>query len=204
MYNSPCISCKKPMNGGVYRKSNECPHCSMLQDSGVLAKGKARPKALAKRPTAEVRSKPSAPSKKASPSPTKKTQQPTQAPKPSLKQAPKKTSDDELAAALAAHRAALAVKKRKAAATSHVLATARNTQQTPNQLKPKQQSPATKPVNRSVTPKSRPKSTTSSQGNVQKRPAERVATGGVNSKTRAEIALNAINKAVSAEKKRSS
>lgn len=196
------------MNGGVYRKSNECPHCSMLQDSGVLAKGKARPKAL----TAEVRSKPSAPTKKASPSPTQKTRQPTQASKPSLKQAPKpvakqapkKTTDDELAAALAAHRAALAVKKRKAAAASHALATARNTQQTPNQLKAKQQSPATKPVNRSVTPKSRPKSATSLQGNVQKRPTERVATGGVNSKTRSEIALNAINKAVSAEKKRSS
>lgn len=33
MKNKPCVSCTKPLNGGVYKRPNECPHCSALQNS---------------------------------------------------------------------------------------------------------------------------------------------------------------------------
>ncbi|MFL0801480.1 MAG: YbjQ family protein [Agarilytica sp.] len=35
MINKPCVSCNKPMNGGVYRKPNQCPHCLSLQDESL-------------------------------------------------------------------------------------------------------------------------------------------------------------------------
>ncbi len=35
MINKSCVSCSKPMNGGVYRKPNQCPHCLSLQDESL-------------------------------------------------------------------------------------------------------------------------------------------------------------------------
>ncbi len=35
MINKSCVSCNKPMNGGVYRKPNQCPHCLSLQDESL-------------------------------------------------------------------------------------------------------------------------------------------------------------------------
>lgn len=40
MNNDPCVKCKKPLNGGVYRKPNLCPHCFSIQDETLTAKGK--------------------------------------------------------------------------------------------------------------------------------------------------------------------
>lgn len=40
MINSVCVSCHQPMNGGVYRKPNQCPHCSTLQDDKRTAANK--------------------------------------------------------------------------------------------------------------------------------------------------------------------
>lgn len=40
MINSACISCQQPMNGGVYRKPNQCPHCLTLQDENRTAANK--------------------------------------------------------------------------------------------------------------------------------------------------------------------
>lgn len=40
MINKACVNCKKPMNGGVYRKSNQCPHCFGLQNKTRSADNK--------------------------------------------------------------------------------------------------------------------------------------------------------------------
>ncbi|WP_370979375.1 heavy metal-binding domain-containing protein [Agaribacterium sp. ZY112] len=37
MLNKPCLSCQKPLNGGVYRKPNMCPWCGELQDGSQSA-----------------------------------------------------------------------------------------------------------------------------------------------------------------------
>ncbi len=42
MINKPCVKCKKPMNGGVYRKPNQCPHCFALQDTTRSADNKRK------------------------------------------------------------------------------------------------------------------------------------------------------------------
>ncbi|WP_096085051.1 heavy metal-binding domain-containing protein [Agaribacterium haliotis] len=41
MLNKTCVSCHKPMNGGVYRKPNMCPWCGELQDPSLTSSGKA-------------------------------------------------------------------------------------------------------------------------------------------------------------------
>ncbi len=38
--NKNCVSCQQPMNGGVYRKPNQCPHCLTLQDHAKSADNK--------------------------------------------------------------------------------------------------------------------------------------------------------------------
>ncbi len=40
MINNVCVSCHQPMNGGVYRKPNQCPHCLTLQDDKRTAANK--------------------------------------------------------------------------------------------------------------------------------------------------------------------
>lgn len=40
IYNTPCVSCQLPMNGGVYRKPNQCPHCLTLQNPHKSADNK--------------------------------------------------------------------------------------------------------------------------------------------------------------------
>lgn len=40
MLSSPCVHCNKPMNGGVFRRPNECPHCRKLQDARFASDGK--------------------------------------------------------------------------------------------------------------------------------------------------------------------
>lgn len=40
MISKACVKCNKPMNGGVYRKPNQCPHCFELQDETRTADNK--------------------------------------------------------------------------------------------------------------------------------------------------------------------
>lgn len=40
MFNKPCIKCDQPMNGGVYRKPNLCPHCFSIQDTSLTLRNK--------------------------------------------------------------------------------------------------------------------------------------------------------------------
>lgn len=42
MINSCCVDCKKPLNGGIFRKPNQCPHCLSLQDKSLSADSKSR------------------------------------------------------------------------------------------------------------------------------------------------------------------
>ncbi|MFL0810360.1 MAG: heavy metal-binding domain-containing protein [Agarilytica sp.] len=37
MISKACVKCHEPMNGGVYRKPNQCPHCFGLQDESRTA-----------------------------------------------------------------------------------------------------------------------------------------------------------------------
>ena len=43
MLNKSCIHCKQPMNGGVFRKPNQCPHCMSWQDQAKASSSNTSP-----------------------------------------------------------------------------------------------------------------------------------------------------------------